>query len=88
MTTYAWDAETLELITRRPFFLLISVDAPLGVRWMRLKKRYRSRPGHVASRPVDPKADVRTQGVKRRAWKHLSRGTMPTSTEVNMAWRA
>ena len=41
MTTDIWDERILEILSRRPFFLLVSVDAPIGLRWSRLKARYR-----------------------------------------------
>ncbi|KAI9836832.1 MAG: hypothetical protein M1819_000997 [Sarea resinae] len=34
-----WDEELVEILLRRPFFLLVSVDAPLGIRWSRYKAR-------------------------------------------------
>lgn len=33
------DEETLEALWRRPFFILISVDAPLGERWQRWQRK-------------------------------------------------
>ena len=41
VTTDIWDEEIFETLSRRPFFLLVSVDAPLGLRWRRLKARYK-----------------------------------------------
>lgn len=40
VTTDIWDQHVVEVFSRRPFFLLISVDAPVTVRWERFKKRY------------------------------------------------
>lgn len=40
VTTDIWDEEILEKLLRRPFFLLVSVDAPLSLRWQRCKARY------------------------------------------------
>ena len=40
VTIDIWDEEVFEALSRRPFFLLVSVDAPLGLRWRRLKARY------------------------------------------------
>jgi dCMP deaminase len=39
VTTDIWDETVAENFTRRPFFLLVSVDAPVTVRWERFKKR-------------------------------------------------
>ncbi|KAI9889968.1 MAG: Deoxycytidine monophosphate (dCMP) deaminase [Vezdaea aestivalis] len=40
VTADIWSEETLEILARRPFFLLVSVDAPLSVRWNRFKSRH------------------------------------------------
>jgi dCMP deaminase len=40
VTTDIWDEEVLDMLLRRPFFLLVSVDAPVSVRWERFKARY------------------------------------------------
>ena len=42
--TDIYDEATLELLLRRPFFLLINVDAPVGVRFERFSERYVSVP--------------------------------------------
>lgn len=39
VTTDIWNEEILEKLLRRPFFLLVSVDAPLSLRWQRCKAR-------------------------------------------------
>lgn len=39
VTTDIWDDEVVDALCRRPFFLLISVDAPVSVRWQRFKQR-------------------------------------------------
>ena len=39
VTTDVWDEEILEKLQRRPFFLLVSVDAPLSLRWQRCRAR-------------------------------------------------
>lgn len=39
VTTDIWDEHGLEVLLRRPFFLLVSVDAPVSVRWERYKRR-------------------------------------------------
>ena len=39
VTTDIWDEEILESLLRRPFFLLVSVDAPITLRWERFKER-------------------------------------------------
>jgi dCMP deaminase len=39
VTVDIWTEDDLEVIAKRPFFLLISVDAPVTVRWNRFNKR-------------------------------------------------
>lgn len=36
VTTDIWSESILDLLQRRPFFILLSIDAPLGLRWTRL----------------------------------------------------
>lgn len=42
VTTDVHDEEVLEALSRRPFFILISVDAPVMVRWARYQQRNNS----------------------------------------------
>ncbi|KAF3939304.1 hypothetical protein ABW19_dt0201123 [Dactylella cylindrospora] len=35
VTTEVWTEDILEALLRRPFFILVSVDAPIVVRWKR-----------------------------------------------------
>ena len=39
VTTDVWNEDILESFIRRPFFLLIGVDAPVSLRWKRLKEK-------------------------------------------------
>lgn len=39
VTTDVWDEAVLEQLQRRPFFILVSVDAPVSLRWGRLVER-------------------------------------------------
>ena len=39
VTTDIWDEKVVDVLLRRPFFLLVSVDAPVSVRWQRFKDR-------------------------------------------------
>ena len=39
VTTDIWDEEILETLLRRPFFILVSVDAPVILRWKRFIER-------------------------------------------------
>ena len=39
VTTDIWDDTILDALIKRPFFLLISVDAPVSMRWTRFKER-------------------------------------------------
>ncbi|OXV05127.1 hypothetical protein Egran_07105 [Elaphomyces granulatus] len=47
VTTDIWDITTLDLLLQRPFFLLVSVDAPVSLRWQRFRDR-------CCSRQLDP----------------------------------
>jgi len=49
--TDIWDDITLELLLRRPFFLLLSIDAPVGVRYSRFSARCDLR--SLAPMPLD-----------------------------------
>ena len=39
VTTDIWDEASLESLLRRPFFLLVSVEAPVSIRWQRFRNR-------------------------------------------------
>lgn len=39
VTTDIWDDEVVDALLRRPFFLLVSVDAPVSIRWKRFTGR-------------------------------------------------
>ncbi|PVH92402.1 hypothetical protein DM02DRAFT_700005 [Periconia macrospinosa] len=39
VTTDIWDDKVVDALLRRPFFLLVSVDAPVSTRWQRFKDR-------------------------------------------------
>ena len=39
VTTDIWDETVVDALLKRPFFLLVSVDAPVSVRWQRFKAR-------------------------------------------------
>lgn len=39
VTTDVWNENILENLLRRPSFILVSVDAPVSLRWKRLKNR-------------------------------------------------
>ncbi|KAL4885383.1 cytidine deaminase-like protein [Aspergillus karnatakaensis] len=41
VTTHTWDASTLDRFLLRPFVLLVSVDAPISLRWKRFVERCR-----------------------------------------------
>ncbi|KAL2833223.1 cytidine deaminase-like protein [Aspergillus cavernicola] len=43
VTTHIWDAAALDRFLQRPFFLLVSVDAPVSLRWKRFAERYQKR---------------------------------------------
>ncbi|EKG21125.1 Cytidine deaminase [Macrophomina phaseolina MS6] len=39
VTTDIWDEDVVDALLKRPFFLLVSVDAPVTLRWERFKAR-------------------------------------------------
>ena len=39
VTTDVWNENVLEILLRRPSFILVSVDAPVSLRWKRLQNR-------------------------------------------------
>lgn len=43
VTTDIWDGQVVDALLRRPFFLLVSVDAPVSVRWQRFRERCAAR---------------------------------------------
>jgi dCMP deaminase len=57
VTTDIYNESILDILVRRPFFILISVDAPVSVRWKRFQKRLSaSAPtssASVSSTPMD-----------------------------------
>lgn len=40
VTVDIWTEKDLEIVVKRPFFLLVSVDAPVTVRWKRFNERF------------------------------------------------
>lgn len=42
VTTDIYSEAVLDILVRRPFFILVSVDAPVSVRWKRFQQRLRS----------------------------------------------
>lgn len=55
VTTDIWDEHVLDALIRRPFFLLISVDAPISARW----ERFTARCERVKLEPPDLSSFVR-----------------------------
>lgn len=39
VTTDIWDEGVLNVVYKRPLFMLVSVDAPVSVRWKRFAER-------------------------------------------------
>ncbi|KAI1502802.1 cytidine deaminase-like protein [Biscogniauxia marginata] len=62
VTTDVHDEAVLDALSRRPFFILISVDAPVTVRWQRYQERQRS-PSSPSSPPSpSPPPTIATLG--------------------------
>lgn len=51
VTTSLWSQSILDILSHRPFFILISVDAPVTVRWQRYQTK-RSQMVNTSSEPV------------------------------------
>ena len=69
VTTDIWNEGVLEVFLRRPCFLLVSVDAPVSLRWKRLEGRWvaQSRFLPMADGPPDAKGKVKL----RQRWRTL-----------------
>ena len=63
VTTYLPNESVLEQFARRPFFLLVSVDAPLMVRWQRYQQKCASLPKKVMLDGVDSGKDLKSGSV-------------------------
>jgi dCMP deaminase len=53
VTTDIYNEAILDIIVRRPFFILISVDAPVSVRWKRFQKKLNDASGSTSSLSKD-----------------------------------
>jgi dCMP deaminase len=71
VTTDIYNESILDILVRRPFFILISVDAPVTVRWKRFQKRLNvSAPTSSASVSSTPK-DLSLEEFLFRSDEHL-----------------
>jgi dCMP deaminase len=71
VTTDLPSEAVLDIYSRRPFFLLISVDAPLTVRWQRFQQR-QEQGAHPGRPAVDGEASITTlDDFVRRCDAHL-----------------
>lgn len=83
-----WNESDLEALLRRPFFLLISVDAPISVRWARYKAKY----AYIVPQ-LEPGADITSSDLKTSRRPHcltskrLSNIMTTNYTIPEMAWR-
>ncbi|KAI0838616.1 cytidine deaminase-like protein [Hypoxylon sp. FL0890] len=74
VTTDVHNEAVLETLSRRPFFILISVDAPLTVRWRRYQQRYSER------RDTDSEEPLKLEEFVAESDQHLydaSTGVLP-----------
>jgi dCMP deaminase len=53
VTTDIYNESILDILVRRPFFILISVDAPVSVRWKRFQKRLGDTNSPTSASPKD-----------------------------------
>jgi hypothetical protein len=79
VTTHAWDAFTLDRFLQRPFFLLVSVDAPVSLLW----KRFVDRSAGLASNSeldsrnfANTNSDAKGGSLNLRTWRILFFGTI------------
>src|SRR5436305_11643087 len=52
VTVDIWNENDLEMAIKRPFFLLVSVDAPITIRWKRYTQRFHTPPS--LNSPIPP----------------------------------
>jgi dCMP deaminase len=86
VTTDIYNESILDILVRRPFFILISVDAPVSVRW----KRFQQRPNPAdlstsSSSRTSPDRDASLQEFLLRSDEHLY---SPTSGLLPLISRA
>lgn len=72
VTTDIYSESILDILVRRPFFILISVDAPVSVRWKRFQKRLSASSAPTSSVPISstPK-DLSLEEFLLRSDEHL-----------------
>ncbi len=64
--TDIYSEAVLDILVRRPFFILISVDAPVSVRWKRFQHRL-----SLSGSPVSPSEDLSLEDFLLRSDEHL-----------------
>lgn len=75
VTTDIYSEAVLDLLVRRPFFILVSVDAPVSVRWKRFKQRL-----HASQLPIAAEDDLSLEEFLLKSDDHLynpSSGLLP-----------
>jgi dCMP deaminase len=70
VTTDIYNESILDILVRRPFFILISVDAPVSVRWKRFQQRL-STPSSSASTKPSTQKDLSLEEFLLRSDEHL-----------------
>lgn len=70
VTTDIYNESILDILVRRPFFILISVDAPVSVRWKRFKHRL-SAPSSSPSTSPSTQKDLSLEEFLLRSDEHL-----------------
>lgn len=74
--TDVWDENVLENLLRRPSFILVSVDAPVGLRWKRLKEQWAQKNPSLMRRTVlNVIADVDDEIRNHQLWRISCCGT-------------
>ena len=83
VTTDISDGTTLDRFLLRPFFLLVSVDAPMSLRWKRFSDRcatHSVRDRMIYADYSPRSSDVRDDSWILQTWRNLSCGMIVTST--------
>jgi dCMP deaminase len=71
VTTDIYNEAILDVLVRRPFFILISVDAPVGVRWKRFQRRLLSAKSESGSDSTSSSESLSLEDFLLRSDDHL-----------------
>jgi dCMP deaminase len=75
VTTDIYNESILDILVRRPFFILISVDAPVSVRWKRFQKKLNTSDPTSSAPLSSPSKDLSLEEFLFRSDEHLYSST-------------